>query len=230
VLKKAPNAPTLQAAIDNAGGEVQRAGASGSMSSIRAMRGEKFVPGSVQGVLPVKGDIIETLWTEDDKDDEWFAVEVLLGDVGQLQARKEKRERFMKCHLIQYPDNSREWAPLLSWPDRDRPTRVQKAGGSQSAKNKAKQCFKQEAALEVVQWRSPALSPVVQYLPLRRALTNNVRIRCTWRGQAHLAMPDAPGEFPGAPGDSQVHLASAYLKQGAPAIPRVHLLTAGAPR
>jgi hypothetical protein len=56
----------------------------------------------------------------------------------------------MKCHRIQYTDNSREWA-LLSWPDR--PTRVRKAGGSQSAKNKAKQ----EAALEVVQWRYPAL-------------------------------------------------------------------------
>jgi hypothetical protein len=27
-------------------------------------------------------------------------------------------------------------------------------------------------------------TPVVQYLPLRRALTNNVRIRCTWRCQA----------------------------------------------
>jgi hypothetical protein len=66
-------------------------------------------------------------------------------------------------------------------------------------------------------------TPVVQYLPLRRALTNNVRIRCTWRCQAHLAMP-------GAPGGPQVHLASAYLKQGAPAIHRVHLWTAGAPR
>jgi hypothetical protein len=42
-------------------------------------------------------------------------------------------------------------------------------------------------------------APVVQYLPLRRALTNNVRIRCTWRCQAHL-------EMPGAPGDYQVHL------------------------
>jgi hypothetical protein len=57
-------------------------------------------------------------------------------------------------------------------------------------------------------------TPVGQYLPLRRALTNNVRIRCTWRCQARLAMP-------GAPGDPQVHLASAYLKQGAPAIHRV---------
>jgi hypothetical protein len=71
-----------------------------------------------------------------------------------------------------------------------------------------------------------ARTPVVQYLPLRRALTNNVRIRCTWRCQAHLAMPDAPG-------DPQVHLEiprCAYLKQGAPAIHRVHLWTAGAPR
>jgi hypothetical protein len=51
------------------------------------------VPGSEQGVLPVKGDIIETLWTEDDTDDDWFPGDVLLGDVGQLQARKEKRER-----------------------------------------------------------------------------------------------------------------------------------------
>jgi hypothetical protein len=103
-----------------------------------------------RGVLPVKGDIIEALWTEDNKDDEWFAVEVLLGDVGQLQARAEKRERYAKCHLIQCPCGSCEWA-LLSWPDR--PTRVVKAGGSQSTKHKAKQ----EAALEVVQWRSPAL-------------------------------------------------------------------------
>jgi hypothetical protein len=63
-------------------------------------------------------------------------------------------------------------------------------------------------------------APMVQYLPLRRALTNNVRIRCTWRCQAHLAMPGTPGDF-------QVHLSSAYLKQGAPAIPRVHLWTAG---
>jgi hypothetical protein len=35
------------------------------------------VPGSARGVLPVKGDIIETLWrTEDDKDEECPAVEV----------------------------------------------------------------------------------------------------------------------------------------------------------
>jgi hypothetical protein len=37
-VKKAPNAPTLQAAIDNAGGELQRAGAGGSMSVIIAMQ------------------------------------------------------------------------------------------------------------------------------------------------------------------------------------------------
>jgi hypothetical protein len=66
-VKKAPNAPTPRAAIGNAGGELRRAGAGGSMSLIRAMGGEKFVPGSAQGVLPVKGDIIEALWTEDDK-------------------------------------------------------------------------------------------------------------------------------------------------------------------
>jgi hypothetical protein len=88
----------------------------------------------------------------------WFAAEVLLGDVGQLQARKEKRgERYMRCHRIQYTDKTLEWA-LLSWPDR--PTRVRKAGESQSAKWKAKN----EAELEVVpwrwfsvQWRYPAL-------------------------------------------------------------------------
>jgi hypothetical protein len=88
----------------------------------------------------------------------WFAAEVLLGDVGQLQARKEKRgERYMRCHRIQYTDKTLEWA-LLSWPDR--PTRVHKAGESQSAKWKAKN----EAELEVVpwrwfsvQWRYPAL-------------------------------------------------------------------------
>jgi hypothetical protein len=79
---------------------------------------------------------------------------------------------------------------------------------------------------------------VVQYLPLRRALTNNVRIRCTWRCQAHLAMPGAPGDpqvhlemhrrtwqvrffekstTPGAPGNLQVHL-------GVPTPPQAHLL------
>jgi hypothetical protein len=40
----------------------------------------------VSWVLPVKGDVIEALWTdsglwtEDDKDDEWFTVDVLLPD------------------------------------------------------------------------------------------------------------------------------------------------------
>jgi hypothetical protein len=51
--KKAPNAPTLKAAIDNAGGELQRGGAGGSMSFIGAMPVKKYVPGSVQGVLPL---------------------------------------------------------------------------------------------------------------------------------------------------------------------------------
>jgi hypothetical protein len=36
-VKKAPNAPTLQAAIDNAGGELQGGGAGGSNSLIGAM-------------------------------------------------------------------------------------------------------------------------------------------------------------------------------------------------
>jgi hypothetical protein len=119
----------------------------GAMSA--GTKQKKYVPGSARGDLPVKGDIIETLWTEDDKDDEWFTVVVLLGDVGQLQARKEKRELHMKCHQIQYTDNSRERA-LLSW--LDRPTKVRKAGESQSAEYRAKH----EAALEVVQWRYPA--------------------------------------------------------------------------
>jgi hypothetical protein len=56
----------------------------------------------------------------------------------------------MKCHRIQYTDKSLEWA-LFSWPDR--PTRVRKAGESQSAKKKAKY----EAELKAVQWRHPAL-------------------------------------------------------------------------
>jgi hypothetical protein len=79
----------------------------------------------------------------------------------------ENRERYMKCHLIQYPDNSREWA-LLSWPDR--PTRVRKAGESQSAVFKAKQ----KKAVEVVQWRYPVKAPpcrsrlVAQWDPRRR--------------------------------------------------------------
>jgi hypothetical protein len=113
---------------------------------------KKYRPGSVQGVLPVKGDIIEALWTEDGKVKGWFTVEVLLGDVRQAQAQEENRERYMKCHQIQYfnADKSLEWA-FLSWPDR--PTSVRRAGKSRSTKVKAKQ----EAALEVVQWRYPAL-------------------------------------------------------------------------
>ena len=63
-------------------------------------------------------------------------MEVVLPDAYQLQARKEKRgERYMRCHRIQYTDKTLEWV-LLSWPDR--PTRVRKAGESQSAKWKAK--------------------------------------------------------------------------------------------
>jgi hypothetical protein len=154
-VKKAPNAPALQAAIDNAGGELQRGGAGGSMSVIAAMSVKKYVPGSVQGVLPVKGDFIEALWTEDGKVKGWFAAEVLLGDVSQIQARNEKRgERYMRCHRIQYQhtDKTLEWALLCSWPDRA--TRAaRKTGESKSAKWKAKY----EAELEVVQWRYPAL-------------------------------------------------------------------------
>jgi hypothetical protein len=72
-VKKAPrlNAPTLEAAIDNAGGELQKGGAGGAMSFIGAMPVKKYVPGSVQGVLPVKGDFIEALWTEDGKVKGW---------------------------------------------------------------------------------------------------------------------------------------------------------------
>jgi hypothetical protein len=70
--------------------------------------------------------------------------------VSQLQARQEKRERYLRCHQIQYTDKALEWA-LLSWPDR--PTEVRRAGESQSAKKKAKY----EAELEVVQGRYPAL-------------------------------------------------------------------------
>jgi hypothetical protein len=70
-----------------------------------------------------------------------------------------------------------------------------------------------------------ARTPVVQYLPLRRALTNNVRIRCTWRCQAHLAMPDAPG-------DPQVRLfetGRTCHSQGAPVDCRCTSITPGAP-
>jgi hypothetical protein len=95
---KKSKAPVLQAAIGNAGGELQRAGAGGAMSVIGAMPKKKFVPGSAQGVLPVKGDIIETLWTEDGKVKGWFTVEVLLGDVSQRQANEEKRQRYMTAH------------------------------------------------------------------------------------------------------------------------------------
>jgi hypothetical protein len=63
---KKSKAPVLRAAIDNAGGELQRGGAGGANSVIGAMPKlkKRNVPGSVQGVLPVKGDIIETLWTD----------------------------------------------------------------------------------------------------------------------------------------------------------------------
>ena len=43
-MKKAPNAPALQAAIDNAGGELQRGGAGGSMSVIGAAMPVKKAP------------------------------------------------------------------------------------------------------------------------------------------------------------------------------------------
>jgi hypothetical protein len=71
----AANAPLLQAGIDAAGGVLPRAGAGGAMSIVGAMPRKKFVPGSAQGVLPVKGDVIEALWaTEDDKYDGWLTV------------------------------------------------------------------------------------------------------------------------------------------------------------
>jgi hypothetical protein len=57
----------LPSAIGNAGGELQRGGAGGSMPVIGAIPVKKYVPGSVQGVMPVKGDFIEALWTEDGK-------------------------------------------------------------------------------------------------------------------------------------------------------------------
>jgi hypothetical protein len=82
------------------------------MSFIGAMPVKKYVPGSAQGVLPVKGDFIEALWTEDGKVKGWFAAEVLLGDVSQLHARNEKRgERYMRCHRIQYTDKSPHRSP-----------------------------------------------------------------------------------------------------------------------
>jgi hypothetical protein len=66
-------------------------------------------------------------WPKSKDKDEWLTVEVLVTDVPQLRARKaEQRERYAKCHRIQYTDNSREWA-LLAWPDR--PTRRSGATG-----------------------------------------------------------------------------------------------------
>jgi hypothetical protein len=56
---------------------------------------------------------------------------------------------------------------------------------------------------------------------IRRASANNVRIRFTWRCQAHL-------EMPGAPFECQVHLSFAYLKQGAPVDRRWTSVTPGA--
>jgi hypothetical protein len=49
------------------------------------------LPGSARGVLPFKGDAIEVLWTEVDKDDEWFTVEVILPDVAWISYRPGKR-------------------------------------------------------------------------------------------------------------------------------------------
>jgi hypothetical protein len=60
-------------------------------------------------------------------------------------------------------DEALKWA-LLSWPDR--PARARKEGESRSAKNKAKQ----EAALEEVQWRYPALRSL-----FREAVVSNGR-------------------------------------------------------
>ena len=74
----------------------------------------------------------------------------MVGHVGWADFSVVGGERYMRCHRIQYTDKTLEWA-LLSWPDR--PTRVRRAGESQSAKKKAKY----EAELEVVQWRYPAL-------------------------------------------------------------------------
>jgi hypothetical protein len=58
--------------------------------------------------------------------------------------------------------------------------------------------------------------PVVQYLPLRRALTNNVRIRCTWRS-------------PGAPGIRLLETGRTCHSQGAPVDCRCTSITPGAP-
>jgi hypothetical protein len=160
VKVKKLKAPVLQAAIDNAGGELQRAAGAGGASHVGhrcdAERRRSSCQAAAQGVLPVKGDIIEALWTGDGKVKGWFAVEVLLGDVSQRQAKEEKRQRYMKCHLIQYTGKSLEW-DLLSWPDR--PTSVRRAGESKSTKYKAKQ----EAALEVV--HSVALPGPVKSFP-----------------------------------------------------------------
>jgi hypothetical protein len=80
-------------------------------------------------------------------------------------------------------------------------------------------------------------TPVVQYLPLRRALTNNVRIRCTWRCQA-----GAPGDarrtwrfprctwgFTGAPGIRLFETGRTCHSQGAPVDCRCTSITPDAP-
>ena len=79
--------------------------------------------------------------------------------------------------------------------------------------------------------RSSVLSPVVQYLPLRRALTNNVRIRCTWRCQAHLVTGDARCTWrsPGAPGIRLFETGRTCHSQGAPVDCRCTSITPGAP-
>jgi hypothetical protein len=65
-------------------------------------RARGSLTGSARGALPDKGDIIEALWTEDDKD-EWLTVEVLLTDVPQLQATGQERAARAVCEVPSNP-------------------------------------------------------------------------------------------------------------------------------
>jgi hypothetical protein len=84
--------PELQAKIDAAGGVLQRSEA--------GKKQEANKTGSARGVLPAKGDTIETQWTGDDEDcGNWFTAVVLLPDVPQLQARQEGRKDGMRSFI-----------------------------------------------------------------------------------------------------------------------------------
>jgi hypothetical protein len=89
------------------------------------------------------------------------------------------------------------------------------------------QCSARRAPVLRHQWLNICHSSASS-LPCLRCNSVCTRCRCIWRCQAHI--PHGVGPVPEGWRCAQAHLGSAYLKQGAPAIPRAHLWTAGAPR